>query len=164
MAPRPSRITVAPRAAVVSPARQLAGFVAKFDPANAKLIRACLSAVRRRLPTSIAQVYDNYNFLAIGFGPNERASDCIVSIAAAANGVGICFIYGARLPDPDGVLLGAGKQTRFVRLPSADILRTPAVERLLSAAIRQAKVPLPKTGGGYTLIKSISTKQRPRRR
>jgi hypothetical protein len=29
--------------------------------------------------------------------------------------------------------------------------------------VRQAKTPLRKAGGGYTIIKSISVKQRPRR-
>jgi hypothetical protein len=33
-------------------------------------------------------VYDNYNFFVIGFSVTERPSDCILSIAAAANGVG----------------------------------------------------------------------------
>jgi hypothetical protein len=37
------------------------------------------------------------------------------------------------------------------------------VQTLLTAAAAQAKSPLPASGGGYTLIKSISAKQRPRR-
>jgi hypothetical protein len=32
----------------------------------------------------------------------------------------LCFLRGATLPDPSKVLLGSGKQTRFVRLPSAE--------------------------------------------
>jgi hypothetical protein len=43
-------------------------------------------------------------------------------------------------------------------------LAEPAVEKLLRAAIAQAKTPLPKTGRGYTIIKSVSAKQRPRRK
>jgi hypothetical protein len=39
-----------------------------------------------------------------------------------ANGVGLCFVRGASLPDRAKALLGAGKQTRFVRLPSVDVL------------------------------------------
>jgi hypothetical protein len=31
----------------------------------------------------------------------------------------LCFIHGAKLPDPAGILVGSGKQTRFVRLPTA---------------------------------------------
>jgi hypothetical protein len=37
--------------------------------------------------------------------------DSIVSIAAGASSVGLCFIHGAGLPDPQKLLLGSGKQT-----------------------------------------------------
>src|SRR5450631_1806893 len=109
------------------PEEQLNEFIAKFEPKHQALIRAARKALRKRYPTAIELVYDNYNFFVIGFGPSERPSDCIVSIAAAANGVGLCFIRGASLPDPAKVLLGSGKQTRFIRVPSADVLERPEV-------------------------------------
>jgi hypothetical protein len=96
----------------------------------------------------------------IGFGPTERPSECIVSIAAAANGAGLCFIHGASLPDPGKVLLGSGKQTRFVRLSSADVLQQPAVQRLLTIAADRAKTSLPASGRGRLIIRSVSAKQR----
>jgi hypothetical protein len=120
--------------------------------------------MRKLLPTSIELVYDNYNFFVIGYAATERASDCIVSIAAAANGVGLSFYQGASLPDPKKLLLGAGKQNRFIRLPSSEPLRSPEVLALIQDAVAQAKTPLPTTGGGYMIIKSISAKQRPRRK
>lgn len=46
---------------------QLAGFIAKFDPSIGKLVRSARSAPRKRLPTAVELVYDNYNALAIGF-------------------------------------------------------------------------------------------------
>jgi len=68
------------------------------------------------MPTANELVYDNYNFFVIGYCSTERPSDCIASIAAAANGVGLSFYRGASLPDPHGLLLGSGSQNRFVRL------------------------------------------------
>jgi hypothetical protein len=59
--------------------------------------------------------------------------------------------------------LGSGNQNRFIRLESAATLARPEVQDLIGAAVRQAKTPLQATGGGYTVIKSISAKQRPRR-
>jgi len=85
-------------------------------------------------------------------------------MAARANGVGLCFIHGASLPDPKKLLLGSGKQTRFIRLESATTLARPEVEALIAAAIAQAKTPLPKSGRGKLIIRSVSAKQRPRRR
>jgi hypothetical protein len=147
----------------LSPAKQVAAFIAKFDPTVARVLRATRAALRRRLPTAIEQVYDNYNFLAIGFCTTERTSDCIVSLAASAKGVALSFYYGATLPDPEGMLMGGGNQNRFVRLDGAATLAQPAVVALVDAAVRQAKTPLPKAGRGYTMVKSVSVKQRPRR-
>jgi hypothetical protein len=148
----------------LSPARQIECFIAKFDPANAKVIRAVRAVLRKRFPTAYELAYDNYNFLAIGYSATERPSDCIVSLAAAANGVGLSFYYGATLPDPQKILLGSGNQNRFIRLPSAAVLAQPAVVALIRAAVAQARTPLPKSGRGPTIIKSISAKQRPRRK
>jgi hypothetical protein len=146
------------------PETQLRTFIGKFAPKDQRLIRAVRSAVRKRMPTANELVWDNYNFFVIGYSPTERPTDSIVSIAAGANGVGLCFIHGARLPDPKKLLLGAGKQTRFIRLDSAVRLAHPDVEALVAAAIDRARTPLPAAGRGRLVIRSISAKQRPRRK
>jgi hypothetical protein len=148
---------------LASPATQLEGFIAKYDPAVAKLARATRAALRKRLPTAIELIYDNYQFLAIGFCATERTSDCLMSLAVSPKGVALSFYRGATLPDPDGVLLGSGKQNRFIRLESVATLARPNVDALIRAAVAQANPPLPATGRGQTVIKSISVKQRPRR-
>jgi hypothetical protein len=147
---------------VTSPAKQVDTFIAKFDPPMAKLIRSIRLALRKRFPTAIELVYDNYNFFVIGYSPTERPTDYIVSLAANAKGVGLSFNHGATLPDPAKILQGAGKQNRFIRLPNAAALAKPEVEALLRAAIAQAK-PLPATGSNSTIIRSVSAKQRPRK-
>ena len=50
-----------------STSTQLASFIAKFDPAIAKLARAARAALRKRFPSAMELVYDNYQFLAIGY-------------------------------------------------------------------------------------------------
>lgn len=148
----------------VDPEKQLRKFIAKFDSKNQEIIRSARKILRRCFPTATELVYDNYNFFVIGYGPTERPSDSIISIAAAANGVGLCFIRGASLPDPARILQGSGKQTRFVRLPSANILKKPEVQALIKVAADRARAPMPAQGNGKLIIRSISTKQRPRRR
>ncbi len=143
---------------------QLRSFIEKFEPKDQRLIRAVRSAVRRRFPTANELVWDNYNFFVIGYSPTERPTDSIVSIAARANGVGLCFIHGAGLPDPKSLLVGSGKQTRFIRVESASLLTHPDVETLVAAAIDRAKTPLPATGRGRLIIRSVAAKQRPRRK
>lgn len=153
-----------PRAASDSAEEQLQAFIDKFEPKHRATIRSARKILRKRFPTANELVYDNYNFFVIGFGPNERPSDCFVSIAAAANGVGLCFLQGAALPDPAGILSGSGKQVRFVRLPTVDVLEQKEVQALLKLAAESAGAPLPRTGRGKLIIRSISAKQRPRRK
>ena len=150
----------------ISPAeaeKQLAGFIAKFEPAMASRIRDVRAALRKRLPTAFEVVYDNYNFFVIGYCSTERPSDCILSIAANSKGVGLSFYYGSTLPDPTGILEGSGSQNRFVRIAGAADVARPDIDALIGAAAAQGKVPLPAEGSGRLIIKSISAKQRPRR-
>ncbi|HEV8048552.1 MAG TPA: hypothetical protein VGP35_12520 [Terriglobales bacterium] len=144
--------------------KQLKTFIDKFEPKNQILIRSLRKALRKRLPTANELVYDNYNFFVIGYASTERPTDAILSIAAGANGVGMCFIRGASLPDPKKILLGSGKQTRFIRIESAKVLAITEVEALIAAATAQSKTPLPATGKRKLIIRSVSAKQRPRRR
>jgi len=144
--------------------KRLKTFIDKFEPKNQALIRAVRKALRKRLPTAHELAYDNYNFFVIGYSPSELPSDCILSIAAAANGVGLCFIRGASLPDPHKTLLGSGKQTRFIRIESAEVLARPEVEALVAAAVAHSKTSLPTTGKRKLIIRSVSAKQRPRSR
>ncbi len=143
--------------------KQLEGFLSKFTAAHQKLIRAVRKVLRKRFPAADELVYDNYNFFVIGYGPAERPSEAILSIAAAANGVGLCFIRGATLPDPRKVLHGSGKQTRFLRVPSVDVLERPEVKALMTAAADLSRVPLRSGRRGRLVIRSISARQRPRR-
>lgn len=151
------------RVAPADAERQLRIFIDKFDRTHQTLIRAVRKALRKWFPTANELAYDNYNFFVIGYSPTERPSDAIVSIAAGTNGVSLCFIRGATLPDPNRILLGSGHQTRFIRIDSAEVLARPAVVVLLATAIAQARTPLPTTGRGRLVIRSVSAKQRPRR-
>jgi Domain of unknown function (DU1801) len=149
---------------MTQPEQQLRAFIAKFEPRHQSLLRAVRKALRNRFPTAYELVYDNYNFLVLGYGPTERPSDCVVSMAAGANGVGLCFIHGARLPDPHRLLVGSGNQTRFIRIASADVLSRPEVAALVAAAVARSKTPFRDSGRGALIIRSISAKQRPRRK
>lgn len=144
--------------------KQLAGFIAKFEPKTRTLIRSVRRALRRTLPTANELVWDNYNFFVIGYSATERPSDSVVSIAAASNGVGLSFYRGATLPDPKGILLGEGKQNRFLRLDSAGILDRPEVEALIAAAVRQNAAPFRDRGKSALIIRSVSKAQRPRKK
>ena len=150
--------------ATTSPAKQVERFISKFDPSVAKLARIARRAMRKRFPTAVELVYDNYSALAIGFSSTERTSDVIISVAVYVSGVIIYFMYGRSLPDPKRLLQGSGKQGAFIRFTDISVLDDPAVGALLTAAEKRTKPPLRSSGRGYTIVKSISAKQRPRRK
>jgi hypothetical protein len=149
--------------AAVSPAKQIAGFIAKFDPTIAKLTRACRAELRKRYPAAIELVYDNYNALAIGYSPTERTSDIVFSLAVYARGLNLYFMYGRSLPDPDHLLQGSGNQGAFIRLETVETLDEQKVMSLIERAVKRQRPTFPSKGRGYTVVKSVSAKQRPRR-
>jgi hypothetical protein len=143
--------------------RQLAEFIAKFTPEMGKLIRATRAKMRAFIPQASELVYDNYNFFVIGYGPNEKAGEAIFSLAAQAKGISLCFLQGAKLPDPYKLLRGSGNVVRSIRLESAATLDDPKVRQLMDTALKRAKSPIPDDGSHQLIIKSVSAKQRPRR-
>jgi Domain of unknown function (DU1801) len=147
-----------------TPEAQLATFIAKFSSENQTFIRSVRKALRKRLPTAHELVYDNYNFFVIGYCTTERPSDALLSLVADHKGVGICFFWGAKLPDPHKILTGGGKQVRFLRLASAADLAQPHAEAVIQAAIDYARAPLSRQGKGKLIIRAISPKQRPRQK
>jgi len=146
-----------------SPESQLDAFLDKYTPAIATLARACLAKMRARLPGAVQLVYDNYNALAIGFGPSERASEAVFSIALYPRWVTLFFLQGAGLPDPRRILKGSGKVVRHIVLASAADLDQPAIQDLMAQALERAEAGLDPAAPGRLVIRSVSARQRPRR-
>jgi hypothetical protein len=146
-----------------SPAVQVAGFISKFEPTIARIVRESRSLLRTQFPGANELVYDNYNALAIGYSPSERTSQAVFSLAVYPRWVDLYFMHGRSLPDPDGLLRGNGKQGAFVRLTESNTLRLPAVRRLIDEALKHAATDFSGSTKGKTIVKSISAKQRTRR-
>jgi hypothetical protein len=70
--------------------RQVARFIAKYSPQVARVARQARGKIRKLLPGAVELVYDNYNALALAFGPTERASEPLLHARSRAG----------RLPGP----------------------------------------------------------------
>jgi hypothetical protein len=143
--------------------KQLDSFLDKFEPAVASLARSALSKMRKRLPNATELVYDNYNALVIGFGPSERASEAIFSIALYPNYARLFFLQAAGMPDPHQRLEGSAKVVRSIKLETPVALDDPEIVSLMNVAVNRAKVSLDPNQRHQLIIKSVSAKQRPRR-
>jgi hypothetical protein len=147
-----------------TPEARLRSYLDRLDPKNQKLVRSVRAALRKRFPTATELAYDYSHHIVIAYSPTDRGIDSIVAIAARPTGVSLYFSQGPQLPDPKRILLGSGKQTRFIQVESASQLAHPDVEPLIAATMNQARIPLPSEGKGSLIIKSAAAKKRPRRR
>jgi hypothetical protein len=147
----------------VSAEEQLAGFIARYTPEIADQAHEILAKMRTLLPGATELVYDNYNALAIGWGPSERMAEVIFSIALFPRWVSLFFFQGVRLPDPHKRLKGNGRQARHIVLEGAESLDDPVIRALIKTALERAVKPLDPKQPSRLVIKSISAKQRPRR-
>jgi hypothetical protein len=148
--------------------RQLDSFLAKYSPDVERFARRALAKMRRLVPGAIEMVYDNYNWLVVGFGPSERPSEAIFSLVLPPNAVTLCFLQGASLPDPAGLLQGSGNVVRNIRLytsgvKDAKVLDDPEVLSLINVALNRAKVPMPAKAQRKLIIRAVAKQQRPRR-
>lgn len=148
---------------------QLDSFLAKYDPEVSKFARSALAKIRKLVPGAIEMVYDNYNWLVIGFSPTERPSEAIFSLVLPPGRVTLCFLQGAGLPDPAKRLQGSGNVVRNIRLydvgeADGKVLDDPEVFALINVALNRAKVPMPDRARRKVIIRAVAARQKPRRR
>jgi hypothetical protein len=141
---------------------QLAGFLARFTPEVRAIAQGALDTLRGSLPGAFELVYDNYNALVVAFGPSDRTSDVVFSVALYPRWVNLFFARGAFVSDPDRLLKGTGSTIRSVRLTSAFDLNRPEIHRLVNAALEEARWEPTVQARGRMIVKSISAKQRAR--
>lgn len=115
------------------------------------------------MPSATEPVHDNYNALVIDFGPTEKASEAVFSLALYPRYVTLFFLPGASLPDPHKRLAGSGNVERQVRLESERTLDDRQITELIHSALLRARAPFPAKGKRKLIVKSISAKQRPRK-
>jgi hypothetical protein len=147
----------------MDPQAELDGFLAKFAPEVEAQAHDLIARMRARLPGATILVYDNYNALAIGFGATGKVSRAVLSLAVFPRWVTLCFLFGAGLNDPHGLLKGKGSQVRHIRLADPALLDDPRVQALVDEAVGRSEPPFDPTAGQRLVIKSVSAKQRPRR-
>jgi hypothetical protein len=71
----------------------------------------------------------------VGYALGARMADVVFVILLSKTGVKLGVADGASLPDPAGLLTGAGKRHRHVPIASPDAADAPALGALLRRAI-----------------------------
>jgi hypothetical protein len=148
--------------AATAPAKQLEFFIGRFSPEVAIQARGVLKRVRARLPGAVELVYDKANALVIGFGPTEKPSEAVFSVVVYPRWILLYFLQGAALADPNGLLKGAGKVGRHIRLTDAKTLDDAPVRELMDDAVELMEVPFTTGQKSKIVIRQVATKPRVR--
>ena len=99
-------------------------------------IRVLLAEV---MPNITEVPWGHQKIAGYGVGP-KKMSEHFCYIGPMKNHVNLGFMYGAELPDPEGLLEGSGKRLRHIKIRSVETVQQPAIRKLIEAA----SVHLPK--------------------
>jgi hypothetical protein len=117
-------------------------------------------------PETNELIYDNYNAVAFGWSPTDKAGDVFCSIAVYNEHVNFGFLRGTEISDPQKILIGDGSLYRYIRVRDKDDFPEEYIKQLLQSAYENSisrMKPVKKVIKGATIVKSISpVKRRPK--
>jgi hypothetical protein len=143
------------------PSAALREFLAAYDPAVARLYLEARKVVLEAASDANELIYDAYNAVTTAYSFTERLAEAFCHVAAYRAYVNLGFNRGARLPDPERILVGKGARIRHVRISSPADLENPAVRTLLRAAVAQGRdASHGATGQAKAIVKAVYAKKR----
>ena len=153
--------------------KDLLKFLAPFSDQIRGIVLWLREFVWDLYPDANELIYDNYNALAFGWSLSDKAGDTFCSIAVWSNKyVHFGFYRGSEISDPEKMLMGNGKQYRYIKVHTKRGFPRVYIKQLLkeayavslarmkpAARAHRDKAPILK---GATIIKLILTvKKRP---
>ncbi|MEO7406588.1 MAG: DUF1801 domain-containing protein [Vicinamibacterales bacterium] len=107
-------------------------FFADYPEQVARTCHALREVIQSALPAVQEEVDPAGRVVGYNCGPGYAGLICTIIPSKA--GVKLGIVNGATLPNPDGLLEGAGKRHKYVRVMDALAARHPSVSALLQAA------------------------------
>ena len=108
-------------------------FLAAYPDDVRKLAVAARKALAKALPGAAEGVDKPARMLRYSYAPGYKGLVC--TLFMSKTGVKVGIFRGAELPDPAGLMEGAGKVHRHVQLRTPADLERPELNRLLAAAL-----------------------------
>jgi hypothetical protein len=140
-------------------------FLKPFDNEIQEKVMWLREIVWDQYPQTNELIYDNYNALAFGWSPTDKVRHIFCSIAAGrtSKNVHFGFYWGNELSDPEGILLGQGKQYRYILVTDKNNFPLSYINQLIKEAYQISLKKVKDPGQllqGLTIVKSISEKKR----
>ncbi|WP_413670797.1 hypothetical protein ACEN9X_13155 [Mucilaginibacter sp. Mucisp86] len=117
-------------------------------------------------PQANELIYDNYNALAVGWSPTEKMSHIFCSFALYRGGnynTHFGFYWGSELSDPQKLLIGQGKQYRYLLVNDIETFPQQEVKKLVDEAWQNSLAKVKdamQLSHGKTIVKMISDNKR----
>ena len=112
--------------------------LSSFNLSVGELALALREMVLEEAPAGVEKVLRVYA-LVFWYSLTGRMSDAFVQVVTYPKGVNLMFNRGAELEDPDGVLVGAGKIIRHIKVRRPEDLKNPHLRKFIRAALKHAK-------------------------
>jgi hypothetical protein len=143
----------------------LLGFLSVFDPEITKTVLWLREFVWDRYPKTNELIYDNYNAVAFGWSPTEKVGHtfCSIAVGRSSKNIHFGFYWGNEISDPEKMLLGNGKQYRYILVKNPDDFPAAYLEKLINEAYENSVKKVKKLAEfreGLTVTKSVSAKKR----
>lgn len=143
--------------------KDLLVFLEPFDAHIIELAMWLRRFVWELYPKCNELIYDNYNAVAVGWSPTLTLGDTFCSIGVFNNkNVHFGFYWGSRLGDPQKMLLGNGRQYRYIRVEKKEDFPARYIRELLAEAHTNSLAAMKGDASikGQTVVKSISPKKK----
>jgi hypothetical protein len=112
-------------------------FLRAYSPEVRAIALKTREVIRTVLPSVTEKVFPGWKVIQYGAGANRE--DVFAVISPQRERVNLGLANGADLPDPDGLLEGAGTGIRHIKITSAQAAEAPAVRTLVQGALAATK-------------------------
>jgi hypothetical protein len=116
-------------------------------------------------PQANELIYDNYNALALGWSPTEKAghSFCGIAVWRSNSSIHFGFYWGSAISDPEKRFRGQGHQYRYIPVQNIETFPATYIRKLMAEAYGHSLSKVKdkrQIVSGLTITKSISAKKR----
>ena len=108
-------------------------FLGNYDKQIIKQVMKLREIISANLPEIKEQVDLPARMIAYVYG--QKYSDMICTIIPSKTGIKLGFYKGADLPDPENLLEGKGKISRYVQIKSENQIESPAIKTFIEKAL-----------------------------
>jgi len=111
----------------------ITAFLSQYDDQVIDHVFKLREILLENLPGIIEQIDIPAKMIAYCYG--EKYSDMICTVIPSKKGLKLGFYKGNELPDPNQLLQGNGKISRYIQINSADQIKSADLKKILLSAL-----------------------------